>query len=196
MSSLSGGKASFETVRSLAIPGFVSDTLAASPDITFVTLRAGLAHEMLRERWYLRTSLDVGANHMKFFGFTESGTTPMALDIPASSDTYVSVYPSLEIGGVLDRSHRKTKWRPFARVGYMGLGLGGAPGLEASFVGAPDEVTTFMFESGLERDYAELALGIDILSSKTNLVRLEANGLFGDATTQYGIEGSWSIFFR
>jgi hypothetical protein len=52
------------------------------------------------------------------------------------------------------------------------------------------------FESGLERDFAQLAIGLDFLGSKQNVIRLEANGIKGSATTQYGIEGSWSLFFK
>ena len=78
----------------------------------------------------------------------------------------------------------------------MLLGIGSTPELTAKFAGAQDGVAGFVFESGLERDYFELALGLDFLSSEKNLFRLEANGIRGDATTGYGFEGSWSYFFK
>jgi len=140
--------------------------------------------------------LDIGFNHMSMASFTETGGSMVGLEVLEARDTFVSAPPSIEFGGTFMRPGAKYWWRPYVRLAYLGLGFGGAPELEARFVGSPDDAEPFIFVSGLEQDYGQMAFGIDVMSSKRNVFRLEANAILGSATTEYGFEGSWSYFFK
>jgi hypothetical protein len=68
--------------------------------------------------------------------------------------------------------------------------------VSATFRGAPDGVATFNAVSGMDRNYADVVLGFDVLRNERSLLRLEGNGLFGSDTRAWGLEASWSVPFE
>jgi hypothetical protein len=127
-------------------------------------------------------------------GFAENGVGAVSLDVPSMSDSFLSFHPAIEAGAELAVGERNSV-RVYGRTGVLHLGVS-PPMVSAAFRGAPNGVATFDAISGMDRNYADVVLGIDVLRNRQSLFRLEGNGLFGSNTRAWGVEASWSVSFE
>src|SRR5690606_26254538 len=125
---------------------------------------------------YLKPLLDVGVTHVAYGGYTEAGG-PLALDVAASSDWFVSIAPALELGGELAIGD-DSALRPFARFG-LGMVVGNSPSVSAGLVGAPDQAGSFTTGEQIDDLVYDLAVGIDLVRNNGFNLRLTGEARFG-----------------
>jgi hypothetical protein len=190
---LTGGQGSFDTVRAVSLPTI--SIAESSPDIAFATLHGRLSRDIVRDRWYVRPMIDIGVNYMRLKSFSEQGAGAANLVMPSLNDTFLSVHPSLEVGGEM-MSGRSVSVRPYGRIGMLFANGGSTPEVDAMFDGAPDGVAPFTVGSGMDDTYGDFALGIDLEGSGASMFRIEAIGLLGENTHSMGVDVSWLYRFK
>lgn len=186
--SLSGGEGSYDSRRNLSIPA--PGTVATSTQkIDFVSshLRAGYA--FTPGNWYVRPLVDLGVTRTKLGAFTESGAGPANLMVQEQTEDYVSVQPLIEFG---------TEWtqldgtllRPYASVGATHYLSGTNPEITATLQGAPIGVAPFTVQGDMDKTFANLGLGMDVIAVDGKSVRVSYDGQYSDntATHAFGLK--------
>jgi len=121
--------------------------------------------------------------------FAETGG-PVALEIEGHDETYVTVAPSIELGGQMDLGEEAIL-RSFIRVGALDVVLGTDPQISAGFAGAPDGVDPFTITGDLDQALFDVTLGFDVISDNGAAFRLTGDAKVGDTIKSYG--GSMKI---
>ena len=126
---------------------------------------------------------------MSVADFAETGG-PVALEIEGHDETYVTVAPSIELGGQMDLGEEAIL-RSFIRVGALDVVLGTDPQISAGFAGAPDGVDPFTITGDLDQALFDVTLGFDVISDNGAAFRLTGDAKVGDTIKSYG--GSMKI---
>ncbi|MCI5076913.1 autotransporter outer membrane beta-barrel domain-containing protein [Oricola sp.] len=179
-----GGYDIYEVVREVELPNGPNYTLESSPEYAYAAAHARLSHTIGGSSGYLRPSMDVGVTWVRANGFTEEGDSPVALIVEEQTQRFVTIAPSLEIGGEF-RATEQTVVRPFASIGYIGVPLGSDPGISAAFVGAPASVDPFTVYGDADSAYLDLKLGFDVVSEPGMSFRALATAQIGETTQDY-----------
>jgi uncharacterized protein with beta-barrel porin domain len=193
--SFAAGHGSFDTERVVDLPSPMRGIATASPGVDFAAVHGRFAYDIDGERGYLRPMFDLGLNYLHMGGFAENNVGAVSLDVPSMGDSFLSFHPAIEAGAELAAGERFSV-RAYGRAGVLHLGVRTPPMVSATFRGAPDGVATFNAVSGMDRNYADVVLGFDVLRNERSLLRLEGNGLFGSDTRAWGLEASWSVPFE
>ncbi len=187
------GHGSFTTARMINLGPFPR-IATSKPTINFASAHGRLSHDITGGRWYFRSNFDAGLNYTRLKSFAEDGAGAISLEMPATNDVFLTVNPSVELGGEFFVGHA-VRLRPYGRAGFWSIVSDSVPELTASFRGSPDNLVPFTVESGMDKNYGDFAAGIALLGSNDNLLRIEANGLIGSNTRSLGVVASWSYAF-
>ncbi|MHB8111351.1 MAG: autotransporter family protein [Syntrophorhabdaceae bacterium] len=182
---LTGGYGWYDTKRymDLLYPGA---TATSKQGITFLSGRVRLAHTFEWRQWYLRPILDGTINYGRMAGFTESGIGGANLSVDGRSETTISARPALEVGGEISFKNGILA-RPYIRAGLFHIFSGTSPDITARFEGAPANVPPFTIRSKIDSDMAYVSAGIDVLSTRGMVLRIDYSGLFsGNVTSGTG----------
>ena len=192
---LTAGHGWFDNRRFISVPGLASGWAESDPDVDFLSVRGRISHDLVYENWYLRTMMGAGLNYLHLHDFVETGVAVVGVFVPERHSSYVSLRPAVEIGGEF-RTGNGYLLRPYGRMGVMYLGAADSPQVAARFLGAPGGVDPFTVTAGMDRFYADVAFGMDVLAINGNVIRIEGSGQLGSHTRAYGLGINWSLGFE
>jgi hypothetical protein len=178
---VNGGYGWFETRRSVDLPA-PGVKAKSDQEIGFVSGYLRLAHASEWRTWYLRPMINAGATYMHRGRFSEDGAGAANLTVRSEDETYLSVQPTVEIGGEFS-PNGGTLLRPYARVGLTHFLSGTSPEITASFEGAPPGVAPFTVKGDMDRNYLEASIGADLLGVNGTTLRLAYVGISSEHTT-------------
>ena len=182
---LTGGYGWYDTKRYVDLP-YPGVTATSTQGMTFLSGRVRLAHAFEWRKWYLRPILDGTINYARMGGFTESGAGGANLSVDGRSETTVSARPALEVGGELSFENGILA-RPYIRGGLFHIFSGTSPDITAHFEGAPANVPPFTVSTRLDTNMAYVSAGVDVLSTRGMVLRLDYSGLYsGNVTSGTG----------
>jgi uncharacterized protein YhjY with autotransporter beta-barrel domain len=189
----SGGYGHYDTTRNVDVP--TPGTIASgSQDIGLAAARLRLGYAFQHTDWYVRPMIDAGITYTRLGGFQEAGAGAANLNVEASNHTYVTVQPAVEVGWEF-RQANGTLLRPFV-VGSVTQYLSGSSAqITASFQGAPAGVQPFRISTDMDKTYAEINLGLDIIGIDGKDVRLTYIGQFSEHTTSHAAALKFSVPF-
>jgi len=186
---ITGGWSSQNVSRFVDMPLGPSYVLEGTQDIGFASAHVRVSHSIEQDNWYVRPMVDVGVTQVSVADFAETGG-PVALEIEGHDETYVTVAPSIELGGQMDLGEEAIL-RSFIRVGALDVVLGTDPQISAGFAGAPDGVDPFTITGDLDQALFDVTLGFDVISDNGAAFRLTGDAKVGDTIKSYG--GSMKI---
>ncbi|WP_055048792.1 autotransporter outer membrane beta-barrel domain-containing protein [Devosia sp. A16] len=186
---ITGGWSSQNVSRFVDMPLGPSYVLEGTQDIGFASAHVRLSHSIEQDNWYVRPMVDVGVTQVSVDDFAETGG-PVALEIEGHDETYVTVAPSVELGGEMELGDDAIL-RSFIRVGALDVVLGTSPQISAGFAGAPDGVDPFTITGDLDQALYDVTLGFDVISDNGATFRLTGDAKVGDTVKSYG--GSMKI---
>jgi uncharacterized protein YhjY with autotransporter beta-barrel domain len=188
-----GGYSHYDTTRTVNLP--TPGTVASgSQDIGLAAARLRLGYAFQHIDWYVRPMIDAGITYIRLGGFQESGAGAANLNVEASNHTYVTVQPALEVGWEF-RQANGTLLRPFVVGGVTQYVSGSSAQITASFQGAPAGVQPFRITTAMDKTYAEINLGLDIIGIDGRDVRLTYIGQFSEHTTSHAAALKFSVPF-
>jgi uncharacterized protein YhjY with autotransporter beta-barrel domain len=181
--SLSAGQSRYRTQRVVALAAS-NATASSTQKIDFMSSHLRAAYAFERGDSYLRPLVDLGVSRTRLGAFSESGAGAANLNVRSQSATHVSVQPALEIG---------TQWtqadgallRPHAVIGVMRYVSGTQPQLGASLQGAPVGVAPMTASGTMDKTFANLTLGVDVLHSDGKNLRLSYDGQLSARSTSH-----------
>ncbi|MCK5041177.1 MAG: autotransporter outer membrane beta-barrel domain-containing protein [Sphingomonadales bacterium] len=145
----------------------------SSPNNGFLSMQARVAQNIdLGANWYITPSISTVATHVMNSGFTEAGAAGANLIIFASSETYISLRPTVELGAEFKGSSGDL-WRPFISYGQSHI-VDGQPVVTALFEGTPDGIAPFAVNGTFEKITKEMSLGIRYFNTKGAVFRVVA----------------------
>jgi len=163
-------------VVNLPVPGTIA---VSDQNVGLVSAHARMSHDYEHENiWYLRPLIDAGFTYVYHGSFNEQGAGAANLNVESGDNTLVSLQPGLELGREFATAGG-TLIRPFGMIGITQYLSGTTPGISASLQGSPVG-TTFTVESEMDKTYADLDLGVDILSAKGTTFRVNYSGQFSE----------------
>lgn len=177
---IAGSYGWYDHTRFVNMGGF-TDAMGEQDVVSgLIKLRLSYLQEM--GAWYVKPLVDVGATYIDLGGYTETGAGAFNLKLASTSDWLFSVSPALEIGGeVADASG--AIFRPYIRGGVTIYDKDDLT-FSANFAGAPIGVTAFSVRSELDSVFADVAAGVQILTTSGVNLKLEYDGRFGEHTRQ------------
>lgn len=181
---ITGGWSSQNVSRFVDMPLGPTYVLEGTQDIGFASAHVRLSHSIEQDNWYVRPMIDVGVTQVSIADFAETGG-PVALEIEGHDETYVTVAPSIELGGEMDLGEDAIL-RSFIRVGALDVVLGTAPEISAGFAGAPDGVDPFTITGDLDEALFDVTLGFDVIANNGATFRLTGDAKVGETVKSYG----------
>jgi hypothetical protein len=186
---VSGGNGHFSSTRATLF-----DTTATSQQsISFYSALLRVAHTIDNASWYWRPLLDTKIQKTRFGDFQEQGAGANNLNVVAHSDTFVVVEPAMEMGRDFHQS--ESVLRLFARAGVARLVSGGSVTLNATLQGAPQSVAPFAANQSTDKTVADLAAGVDVITSSGLVLKVGYEGQLSSHGSQYSMNAKLSIPF-
>ncbi len=179
--SLSLGYADFDTHRNI----FGGMQAKGDQNLWLAEAQVRAAHTFERGNWYIKPFTDLGFAYLSMDNLNESRAGGESLEVDDQSDTYVYIQPAVELGGEHAFANG-TLLRPKLTVGLTRFLTNTDPSVEAAFRSTPSGIGTFKSESELDRTYVDVAVGVDILTTKDWVVSANAVGQFSNNTKTYG----------
>ena len=167
--SLSAGYAWYDSERRIDL-ATGDEQAEGSPEVANGGLHARAAYELPMQGWYLRPSLDIGADYVRIGSYDEHGASGLDLDVDSSDKLIASATPAVEIGGRVELPDGSVL-RPFLSLGaslYSANNWQTEARLEDG--GSSDEFTTELAEPNL---VGRLILGADVVTSRWIDVKLQ-----------------------
>lgn len=190
---LSGGVASTDALRSIQI-GSLSTTATGSPDSNYLSGRLTGAYLInLGGSLYAKPEVEAAITHYNRDSFVETAGGGAALAVAEASDTIVSVSSGVEIGAEYAMTGGGVI-RPFIRGGVTWLDKETFD-TTASFADAGVGASSFTITSTTDKVMADLAVGLDVVTSGDATLRLQYDGRFGEQTEQHGGTAKISVPF-
>ncbi|MGV8990574.1 MAG: autotransporter outer membrane beta-barrel domain-containing protein [Thiobacillus sp.] len=181
--SLNLGYGPYDTTRLVNLTGPVVASSKQNVGLASAHVRWSRDYEH-KNVWYLRPLLDVGVTHVYHGAFDEQGAGVTNLSAKSGRDTLVSLQPGLEFGREFATAGG-TLIRPFGMVGLTHFVSGATTGVTASLQGAPVGTAPFTTESTMDKNYADLTLGVDTLSTGGAVFRISYTGQYSEHTESH-----------
>jgi len=178
---LSGGYDSFTLTRDITIPNGPSYIVEGNQNTAFVSAHGRVSHTFGQNSFYLKPHLDIGVTAVRAGAVSETGGSPVALNIAATRQEFTTVEAALEVGGEFQMTS-KSVFRPFGAVGVLSFPGQSPTTASATFASAPLGAGSFTSYRGAEEDTLDLKLGFDILSEDGWSVRVFALGKVGETS--------------
>ncbi len=176
----SGGYASFDANRNV----FGGSQTDGDQSLWLISGELRAEHAFDFDTWFVKPRSDIGIDYVSSGSLTESGAGSLNLDIQQDDDVYVYLQPAVEVGmeHVFDSG---TVARPWISLGMTAFLTNNSPTATASFVGTSG--SSFSSVSDLDRTYADLEIGVDVLTAyNVNIQALGAGRLSGNTQTYGG----------
>ncbi len=190
---LTAGSGAYDSRRSLdpILPGV---TASGRQRVNFAGAHLRLGYAFDRGSWYVRPLVDVGATWAGLDAFQESGAGGAGLAVQSQNETYGTVQPAVEVGGEVAMANGVLV-RPFAILGATRVFSGDNPRITAQFQGAPVGVAPFTVNGEMDRTFADVTVGVDLLAKDGMDVRLVYAGQFASDTRTNAVAVKLSIPF-
>jgi uncharacterized protein with beta-barrel porin domain len=186
---VSGGRGWYDTTRPMAFGDF-SETAKGDYEIDVLAGRLHASYVFGSPHLYVKPLIDAAATRLDVGDMTETGAGGANLVVQGDVNTVFSLSPALEVG---------TQWwlgngtlvRPFVRAGATWFSDDNVT-VSASFVGTPDGVDPFTIRTEMDQVQADVAAGVEMITSEDSAMRLYYDGHFGDTTRIHsvGFKGS------
>ena len=190
--SLAGGLSFVDMTRVVTLPGIPAYVLASSQEIGFVTGQVRAFHTFEFGDWYVRPGVAASLSHVMRRGFAETGG-PVALDVSGSSQSYLTVSPSLELGGEIAVENGIV--RPFVRGGISTSALLSESRLTAGMAGVPGVTLPWTVNAQSRPTLFDAAVGFDWMMEGGTTLRLSGQGSLGEDYRSYGANLKFSATF-
>ncbi|MEQ1670855.1 MAG: autotransporter domain-containing protein, partial [Hyphomicrobium sp.] len=177
---LAGSYGWYDHTRFVNMGGF--NSAIGEQDVVSGLVKLRLSYLAEMGNWYVKPLVDVGATYIDQQGYTESGAGAFNLKVASSSDWLFSVSPAIEIGGEIAGASG-TLFRPYIRGGVTVFDKDNIS-FSANFAGAPVGVSGFTVASELDNVFADVAAGVQVLTTSGVNLRFEYDGRFGEHTKQ------------
>ncbi|MEJ2574465.1 MAG: autotransporter domain-containing protein [Gammaproteobacteria bacterium] len=191
---VSAGYGAYDSTRVVGVP---TPSVAASSTqhANFAAGHLRLAHAFEQGgTWYLKPMVDAGATYARFPDFQEKGAGGANLDISSHNETFVTISPALEAG--MERVLADgTLVRPYAKLGATHFLAGAAPEIVASFQGAPAGVAPFSVNGDIDKTYADVEAGLDVMGTDRAVVRAGYVGHYSNTVQSFSATIKLSIPF-
>jgi hypothetical protein len=185
------GASSFTASVSLAYGDYdttrrVGTVVAQSEqDVGLAAAHLRWSQDYMRDNvWYLRPLVDVGVTHVYHGSYDEQGAGGANIRARSGSDTLVSLQPGLEFGREYATA-AGTLVRPYGMVGLTRFVSGTTSSVTAALQGAPVGTAPFTVESKMDKTYADLTLGVDVLRTDGMTFRVGYSGQFSENTEDH-----------
>ena len=182
--SLAFANAAYSHTRIIDVPGVASGSLQSNSEALLFGGRLRAAYDIGFAGWYLRPMGDLDLFYTHTPAFTESGTSPYALSVGASSKVNVAITPAIEVGSRFDLN-RATTLRAYADIG-MSLMPDNQRSISASFAGSAIDDGTFSTTIKSPDVTGNLDLGVQLYHTSGFDVRAEYNLRGGDSFLSQG----------
>jgi uncharacterized protein with beta-barrel porin domain len=189
----SGGYGFYDSKRFVNLPAS-GVTAESDQGIGFVSGHLRLGHAFEWGSWYLRPMADAGITHVRLGGFSETGAGGANLSVSGRDETYVTLQPSMEVGGEFALTGG-TLVRPYVRAGLTRFFFDTAPGIQATLQGTPAGVAPFTVTGKIDKTYADVSAGFDLLTVGGISLKVGYVGRFSDRTQLNGGQMKLSIPF-
>lgn len=189
--SVTGGRGWLDTTRMAVAPG-IAALLTSDSTTDVISGRLSAAYLVqLSPTLTLKPQIEAAATRIDRGAYVESGPVGLALAVEGSSDTVLSVSPSLELAGDL-RLNDGGVVRPYVKAGVTWLDTDDftTSASLAGVGGAPFDVT-----SEVDDLTADIGAGLDIITASGVTLRLQYDGRFGDHTQQNSGSAKVSVPF-
>ena len=135
------------------------------------------------DSWYLKPQFDINFNYVDIDGYRERGAGALNLVVSSVDETILSFSPGIEIGGEV-RLNDATLVRPWVRFGGTFFEDTQST-ISASFAGTPTGVLPFQFTSELDKNYFDVATGLNVLWNDALELRLNYDGRFSQNSREH-----------
>lgn len=168
-----GSYGSFQTSRSIALPGF-GGIAKASPDQATVAARLRVAYNIWDDNWYVRPMVNLDLIHSRVPGYVESGPEIVRLRYATATQTGFVGTPALEVG----RRFNLEDGAMLRAYGSLGVSLLSNPSWETQswFVGAPAGAAGFTTRVEGDRAVGRITLGLQLLTMNQLDLRAQYDG--------------------
>lgn len=188
----SGGRGWYDTTRPMAFGGF-AETARSYHEIDVLQGRLHASYVLGSPGLYYKPMLDVAVTDVALDDVRETGAGGANLLVRGGDHTVFSVSPGLEVG---------TEWwwsngtlvRPFIRGGLIWYSEDDVT-VRASFSGAPAGVGSFAIAAATDDVQADVAAGIEMISSQDSALRIFYDGQFGDRIAAHAAGFKASVKF-
>jgi len=192
--SINAGYGKYDTARVINIPtpGMIA---ISEQSIGLASAHLRMSQDLEYENtWYLRPTLDAGWTYIRHGSFNETGAGAANLNAERGHDTLMSLQTGIEFGREY-KTVSGTLIRPYGIVGLTQFLSGTTTGITASLQGAPVGTAPFTTQSTMDKRYADLTLGVDVLSEKGTTFRFIYDGKFSKNSDSHTASMKLSIPF-
>jgi|GEM_PF-1287339 len=189
---VSGGVASYETDRPIAVGAF-SATAQSDHQVRFATGQLRAAYEADYGLFYARPSVDARLTYLNRQGLTETGGGAANLSVADGNGTYFSISPAIEVGRTFTNDD-KTTVRPFAKAGFTYF-TDSDEALTTQFVAAPAGIGNFSTVSDFGTWFADIEAGVEILTGNRTSLSLGYEGTISDTVSEHGAHAKGTVRF-
>jgi len=174
---LSGGHGWYDTTRPMSFGGF-SEVASGDHELDILQGRLHASYVLGNPGLYYKPMLDAAVSDVEIGDVRERGAGGASLLVHNGNNTVFSVSPALEVG---------TEWwwsngtlvRPYLRAGLTWYSEDDVT-VAASFSGAPSGVAPFTIVANTDEVQADIAAGVEMISTDDSALRIFYDGQFGD----------------
>ncbi|XSG81942.1 MAG: autotransporter outer membrane beta-barrel domain-containing protein [Methyloligella sp. ZOD6] len=174
---ISGAHGWYETTRPMSFGGF-SDMARSEHDLDVLQGRLHASYVLGSPDFYYKPMIDAAVTDVEIGDVREHGAGGASLLVHGADHTVFSLSPALEFGTEWWLSNG-TLVRPFVRAGVTWYSEDDIT-VAASFSGAPEGVSPFTIVANTDNVQADVAGGVELITSGDSTVRVFYDGQFGD----------------
>ncbi len=174
---LTGGFGNFDTKRFINFGG-LNLVAEGDQDIQFGSAHARFTHSFDIGKLYLRPIIDASLTYIELEGLKETGGGAANLTLADTDDWYFSFSPSIELGTEIVHSSGAII-RPYLRAGLTYLDNNDIS-VTTSFSDSPLGVNTFQTSTEFDDLFADLEVGLNIISKNGLNLKFNYEGHFAE----------------
>jgi len=179
---LTGGFGSFDTKRYINFGG-LNLVAKGDQDIRFGSGHLRVAHSFDMGAWYVKPMFSATATYLELDGLRESGAGVANLTLKDADDWYLSFSPAIEFGAEFTHASGATI-RPYLRAGITYFENNDLA-ISTSFSEAPSSINAFRINTEFDDLFADLEVGVNIISQSGLSLKLNYEGHYGEDTTDH-----------
>jgi uncharacterized protein with beta-barrel porin domain len=192
--SISAGYGRYDTDRIVRLPT-AGVSAYSDQDIYFSSVHGRASHDFeLGPNHYIRPLIDLGFTRVDRESFNEKGAGGANLNVQGEINNFTTLQPAVEIGGEIGLTSG-TLVRPYARVGATLFLNNNDHEITATLQGAPESVAPFTITTESDSTYADVSLGVDIISKKGFSYRAVYVGQFSENSSSNYVGFKFGIPF-
>lgn len=181
--SLSGGYSRFDLSREVMTLGGIT-TAQSDPTTSWVAAHARIAHYFeVSQSTYLKPRFDVGVQYTYQGGYTETGAGNFGLVVDATSNTFVTLNPMLEIGTDFNLGGMST--RANFSAGVLAVVGGNEQSTDVRFIGAGGNGPGFTVANEGDDLFVDLNASLIAQLNERTTIRANVGALLSDNQQQY-----------